>query len=57
MIQLSLNENEAATLRVVLEQYIPDLRMEIADTEKMEYRELLKEREGVLKKILELLPN
>ncbi|MEN6609457.1 MAG: hypothetical protein ABFC24_01320 [Methanoregulaceae archaeon] len=56
MIQLSLNENEAATLRVVLEQYIPDLRMEIADTEKMEYRELLKEREGVLKKILELLP-
>jgi hypothetical protein len=56
MIQLTLNEAEVLALRAVLEHYIPDLRMEIADTEQMEFRELLKEREAILKRILASLP-
>ena len=55
MIQLTLNTDEASTLRVVLENYISDLRMEIADTEQMEFREQLKDREAVLKKIVAML--
>jgi len=56
MIQISLNEHEAAVLKEVLEHYIPDLRMEIADTERKEFRDRLKEREEILKKVLALLP-
>jgi len=33
MIQLELTENEAVTLANVLDYYVSELRMEIADTE------------------------
>ena len=55
MIQLNLTPEEASTLKAALENYISDLRMEIADTEQMEFREQLKEREMVLKKIATML--
>jgi hypothetical protein len=55
MIQITLSDSEAATLTTVLEQVIPELRMEIADTEQMDFREHLKEREVILKKILAML--
>jgi predicted RNA binding protein with dsRBD fold (UPF0201 family) len=55
MIQVTMSDSEAAVLTTVLEQVIPDLRMEIADTEQMEFREDLKKREAILKKILEML--
>jgi predicted RNA binding protein with dsRBD fold (UPF0201 family) len=55
MIQVTMSDSEAAVLTTVLEQVIPALRMEIADTEQMEFREDLKKREAILKKILEML--
>ena len=51
MTQILLSDDEAAVLKLVLEQVIPDLRMEIADTENKELRDKLKEREAILKKI------
>ena len=55
MIQLNLTDTEAVTLREVLESYLSDLRMEIADTDQMDFRENLKQKEVVLKKIIEAL--
>lgn len=52
MPQISLSNDETATLRDVLQTYISDLRMEIAGTDAMDFREELKERESVLKRIL-----
>lgn len=52
MVQITMSDAEAAVLKTVLEQVIPELRMEIADTEQMDFREHLKQREVVLKKIL-----
>ena len=52
-IQLTLTETEVSTLREVLESYLSDLRMEIVDTEQVEFREQLKKKETVLKKIIE----
>ena len=55
MTQLNLSDNEVSTLREVLRSYLSDLRMEIADTDQMAFREKLKQEEVVLKKILEVL--
>lgn len=55
MIQLNLTDDEVLTLREVLESYLSDLRMEIADTDQMGFREKLKQDEVILKKIIEAL--
>ncbi len=55
MRQLTLTEEEAGTLRRVLEQYVSDLRMEIADTDSMDFRDQLKREEAFLKKLIEQL--
>jgi hypothetical protein len=55
MIRIQLTPSEAATLTLVLESYLSDLRMEIAGTEEMGFREALKQRELVLKQLLERL--
>jgi hypothetical protein len=52
MTQLPLTDSEVSILRKVLESYLADLRMEIADTEEMEFRERLKKEEEVIHKIL-----
>ncbi len=56
MPQITLSEEEAGSLRSVLEEYLSDLRMEIADTERMELRESLKRQEAFLKRVLAQLP-
>jgi hypothetical protein len=56
MIQLTLSEEEAGSLRSVLESYLSDLRMEIADTERMDFREELKRQEAFLHRLLAQLP-
>jgi len=53
--QLSLTQEEAAALREVLSTYLSDLRMEIADTDSMRFREGLKRQEVLLKKLLQQL--
>lgn len=52
MVQLNLTAEEAAATGEVLESYLSDLRMEIADTDAMDFRERLKQREAFLKKLL-----
>jgi uncharacterized protein involved in exopolysaccharide biosynthesis len=53
--QITLTREEAATLRGVLNSYLSDLRMEIADTDSMQFREDLKREEETLKKLLQQL--
>ena len=55
MVQLVLTTEEAALLGEILTSYLSDLRMEIADTEAMDFREALKQREVFLKKFLQTL--
>jgi len=55
MIQLELTENEAVTLANVLDYYVSELRMEIADTEEKRMRDELKIEEDVLKEIAQTL--
>lgn len=56
MIQVTLPPEEATLLREVLESYLSDLRMEIADTDSMDFREGLKRQEDFLKRFLRQLP-
>lgn len=55
MIRIELTPEKAEMLREILEGYLSDLRMEIADTDLMSFRENLKEREDFLKELLERL--
>ncbi len=52
MTRLELTDREGEILAEALESYLSDLRMEIADTERLEFREDLKERKNALAKIL-----
>ena len=52
MIPLDLTPDEATILTEVLESYLSDLRMEIANTDKLDFRQSLKERKAVLVKVL-----
>jgi hypothetical protein len=53
--QITLTDEEAAILREALRSYVADLRMEIADTDSMQFRENLKREEAILKKFLQQL--
>ena len=55
MIQLELDDKDAATLVKVLNYYISELRMEIADTGRKEMRDTLKTEEAALKSLAEHL--
>ena len=55
MAQITLTQEEAAALRGVLNSYLSDLRMEVADTDSMQFREGLKRQEALLKNILQQL--
>jgi hypothetical protein len=55
MIHLDLTEDEARILAEILESDHSDLRMEIADTDSMDFREMLKGRKAVLAKAIEAL--
>jgi len=55
MVQLELEPTDAEVLRLVLESYLSDLRMEIADTDSMDFREKLKARKAVLRKIVTMI--
>lgn len=55
MIHMDLNAHEARILAEALESYLSDLRMEISDTDSMDFRERLKERKLVLQKALEAI--
>lgn len=52
MLHLELNEEEQRILADLLETDIGELRMEIANTDNAAYREMLKHRERVLRRLL-----
>ena len=55
MAQITMTQAEAAALKEILSSYLSDLRMEIADTDSMQFREGLKRQEALLQKLLEQL--
>jgi hypothetical protein len=55
MVRLELSDEDAKILRDVVESCLSDLRMEIADTDSMDFRESLKRREEFLKDLLRKL--
>ena len=55
MARIELDERETEILRKALEDYVSDLRMEIADTDSQPFRETLKESERILKGVLDRL--
>lgn len=52
-MQINLTDNEAAMLKEILSDTLSDIRFEIANTERMTYREQIKEREALIKKLIE----
>jgi hypothetical protein len=55
MVQLDLTDAELEVLIDVLEIAVSNLRMEIADTDNKDFRDMLKARKGVLLKVIEEL--
>lgn len=55
MKQLQLSDEQASTLREVLQAYVSDLAMEIADTDSMDFREGLKAKREVLNSVIDQL--
>ena len=55
MITVKLTDEEAVILQDIVETFIEGIRVEIMHTDKREYREMLKQQEKVVKKILEQL--
>lgn len=52
MLQLELTEQERAALTEVLNIFLSDLRLEITDTDRLDYRTRLKEQEQLIKRML-----
>ena len=52
MAQITLNNDETLMLKGILESYLSDLRMEVADTDRREYRDELKMEEVFLKDLI-----
>lgn len=55
MVRIELQPTEAEVLKMVLESYLSDLRMEIADTDSMDFRDKLKTRKLILRKVVALI--
>jgi hypothetical protein len=55
MTRLELTEDEAGRLRMLCESSLSDLRMEIAGTGNLDFREKLKEDEAFLRSLIERL--
>ncbi|MFO7568911.1 MAG: hypothetical protein R6W75_03860 [Smithellaceae bacterium] len=55
MDRLHLNSQEEGELLTVLERYLPDLTHEIANTDRKEFRQDLKEREQFMKDLISRL--
>ncbi|NIV15950.1 MAG: hypothetical protein GWN62_33230 [Aliifodinibius sp.] len=55
MIQLDLSREEEEIFSEILECYLSDLRMEIAGTERLDFRNRLKIRKKLVMRVLEQL--
>jgi hypothetical protein len=52
MVTLDLNEDEKQVLIDLLDDCLTDLRMEICDTDNIVYKQNLKNRKAVIRKII-----
>ena len=57
MIQLSLDEEERQALSVTLKSYLSNMSYEIANTDRMTFREELKAKRDLLQKVLDAVEN
>jgi hypothetical protein len=48
---IQIADDEVEVLRSVLEEYISELRMEVSNTDSMDFREELKRKEEILKRL------
>ncbi|HSG80616.1 MAG TPA: hypothetical protein VLC48_00080 [Gemmatimonadota bacterium] len=55
MIQIELSDTEMRILAEILETAYSDLRMEIANTDSKDFRDMLKERKAVIAKALDAM--
>lgn len=55
MSKLEMTPEEIAALVAFLERYLPDLRVEIANTDQREFRKILKQREELIRELLQRL--
>lgn len=55
MIQIELSDEERLTLRSLLENCLADLRMEIIQTDNINYKIMLKKRKAILLKLQQIL--
>lgn len=55
MDRLHLTPQEEGELLTILERYLPDLRHEIANTDRKEFRQDLKERESFMTELIQRL--
>jgi hypothetical protein len=53
MVRLEFEPHESSMMNEILRSYLSELRMEIADTEKMSFREDLKKKEVFIKSVME----
>lgn len=51
-MQINLTAEEAVMLNEILSNYLSDLRMEIANTDSMSFREEMKKREVLVNRLL-----
>lgn len=54
-MELELTARERELIVSALENYLSDLRMEIANTDSQDFRETLKERKAALRKLVNAL--
>jgi hypothetical protein len=52
VMELLLEADEVPMLRKILKSYLQDLRMEIAGTDSLDYRDALKEEEVLLHRLI-----
>ncbi|MGA1796566.1 MAG: hypothetical protein ACMUIL_11980 [bacterium] len=55
MVLINFSSEELTMLKEILESYLSDLRMEIADTDSKDFRDVLKKREHFLTEMITLL--
>jgi len=55
MVHLDLTDKETTILDAAMESYLSDLRYEIGNTDSLDYRNMLKERKAVLRKLVNIL--
>jgi hypothetical protein len=54
-MQIQLSDDEAHTLRLTLDDYLPELRREVARTDASRFRHEILKRQEVCEKVLGLL--